>query len=70
MTAYALLTRELLKPTEKMGISIPHASLDNIIEGDEEWNNIIDMEQGDVPNENLHRDFPMKHFTWVDLMLK
>ena len=70
VTAYALLTRELMKPTEKMGISIPHASLDNIIEGDEDLDNIIDMEQGDVPNENLHRDFPMKHFAWVDLRLK
>ena len=70
VTAYALLTRELMKPTEKMGISIPHASLDNIIEGDEDLDNIIDMEQGDVPNENLHCDFPMKHFAWVDLRLK
>ena len=42
-----------MKPTEKMGTSIPHASLDNIIEGDEDLDNIIDMEQGDVSNENL-----------------
>ena len=53
-----------------MGISIPRASLDNIIEGDEGLDNIIDMEQGDVPNENHHRDFLMKHFAWVDLRLK
>ena len=53
-----------------MGISIPHASLDNIIEGNEDLDNIIDMEEGDVQNENLHRNFPMKHFAWVDLRLK
>ena len=71
VTANALLTRELMQPTEKMGIStIPHASLDNIIEGDEDLDNFIDMEQGDVLNENLHRDFLMKHFAWVDLRLK
>ena len=62
MTAYVLLTRELMKPTEKRHISTPHASLDNIIEGDEDLDNIIDMEQGDVPNENHHHDFLMKHF--------
>ena len=28
------------------------------------------MEQGDVPNENYHRDFLMKHFAGVDLRLK
>ena len=60
VTANALLTRELMKPAEKMGISIPRASLDNSIEGDEELDNIIDMEQGDVPNENYHCDFLMK----------
>ena len=38
--------------------------------GDEEWDNIIDMEQGDVPNENYHRDFLMKHFAGADSMLK
>ena len=70
VTAYALLTRELMKPTEKMSISIPRASLDNIIEGDEELDNIIDMEQGDVLDENYHRDFLMKHFAGADLMLK
>ena len=32
--------------------------------------NIIDMEQGDVPNENYHRDFLMKHFNGADLRLK
>ena len=62
VTAYALLTREMMKSTEKMGISIPCASLDNIIGGDEDFDNIIDMEQGDVPNANYHRDFLMKHF--------
>ena len=70
VTANALLTRELMKPAEKMGISIPRASLDNITEGDEEWDNIIDMEQGDVPNANYHRDFLMKHFEGADSMLK
>ena len=51
-------------------ISIPRASLDNITEGDEEWDNIIDMEQGDVPNANYPRDFLMKHFEGADSMLK
>ena len=53
-----------------MGISIPRASLDNITEGDEEWDNIIDMEQGDVPNTNYPRDFLTKHFEGADSMLK
>ena len=53
-----------------MGISIPHASLDNIIEGDEELDSIIDMEQGDAPNKNYHRYFLMDHFDGTDLMLK
>jgi len=65
VTASALLRRELMKPAEKMGISIPRASLDNIAEGDEEWDNIIDMGQGDVPNPN----YP-QHFERADLMLK
>ena len=54
VTAYALLTRELMKPTEKMGIStIPHASLDNIIERDEDLDNIIDAPEGRYPFMNL-----------------
>ena len=65
VTASALLRRELMKPAEKMGISIPRASLDNIAEGDEEWDNIIDMGQGDVPNPN----YP-QYFERADLMLK
>ena len=65
VTANALLRRELMKPAEKMGISIPRASLDNITEGDEEWDNIIDMGQGDVPNPN----YP-QYFERADLMLK
>ena len=65
VTASALLRRELMKPAEKMGISIPRASLDNIAEGDEEWDNIIDMGQGDVPNPN----YP-QYFERANLMLK
>jgi len=65
VTASALLRRELTKPAEKMGISIPRASLDNIAEGDEEWDNIIDMGQGDVPNPN----YP-QYFERANLMLK
>ena len=65
VTANALLRRELMKPAEKMGISIPRASLDNITEGDEEWDNIIDMGQGDVPTAN----YP-QYFERADLMLK
>ena len=65
VTANALLRRELMKPAEKMGISIPRASLDNITEGDEEWDNIIDMGQGDVPNPN----YP-QYFERANLMLK
>ena len=44
--------------------------MDNITEGDDEWDNIIDMEQGDVPNANYHRDFLIKHFEGADSMLK
>ena len=61
VTAGALLTRELMKPAENKGI---------IILGGSEDNNVIDMEQGDVPNANYSRDFLMKHFAGADLMLK
>ena len=65
VTANALLRRELMKPAEKMGLSIPRASLDNIAEGDEEWDNIINMGQGDVPTAN----YP-QYCERADLMLK
>ena len=53
-----------MTPTEHMVISIPR------VEVDEEMENRIDMEQGDVLDENYRRDFIMDHFARADLMLK
>ena len=64
MTVYALLIRELMKPTRHACISIPRE------EGDGQVETRIYIEAGGDLDENYNHDFIMNHFAMADLMLK